>query len=277
MKTWASPLLRWAGSKRALLPELASRWHRAEISGRYIEPFAGSACLFFALHPRRAVLGDLNGELVATYETLRDHPRLLSRAVRAWDTDRDSYYLVRGLDPAGLGEVERAARFLFLNRLCFNGVFRTNKAGHFNVPYGRATGAIPSEAHIYRCSVALREADLRAGDFDATTADVRAGDFVYLDPPYTQDPRSAYGVYGYGSFDGGDLERVLRTLGRIDQAGATFLFSYAAIDGLADSLPPSWSLAEVTVPGRVAARTRSRTLRTEVLVSNVAAAGPIAA
>jgi DNA adenine methylase len=268
MKSWVAPLLRWAGSKRSLVPELSARFCGAAAPGRYIEPFAGSACLFFALRPEQAVLGDLNEELVETYRTLREHPRLLSRAVQAWGTDRGSYYAVRALDPAVLGPIERAARFLYLNRLCFNGVFRTNKAGRFNVPYGTATGAIPSEAHIYRCSVALRSADLRSGDFDATTADVRAGDFVYLDPPYTQDPRSAYGVYGYGSFDGGDLDRVLQTLHRIEEAGATFLFSYAAIDGLSEGLPSSWSLASVEVPGRVAARTLFRTSRTEVLISN---------
>jgi DNA adenine methylase len=268
MKSWVSPFLRWAGSKRTLLPELSARFRAAAAAGRYIEPFAGSACLFFSLRPERAVLGDLNEELVETYRTLRDHPRLVSRAVRAWDADRDSYYVVRALDPAALGPINRAARFLYLNRLCFNGVFRTNKTGRFNVPYGTATGAIPTESHIYRCSVALRQADLRAGDFDSTTADVRAGDFVYLDPPYTQDSSSAYGVYGYGSFDSGDLGRVMATLRRIEGAGATFLFSYAAIEGLGESLPSSWSLATVEVPGRIAARTPFRTARREILVSN---------
>lgn len=268
LDTWSAPALRWAGSKRALLPQLAARFRAAGPSGRYIEPFAGSACLFFALRPRRAVIADLNSELIETYRNLRDHPRRLSRAMHAWGRDRDSYYEVRALAVADLDPIERAARFLYLNRLCFNGVYRTNRAGRFNVPYGSRTGALPSERQLYRCSVALRGAELRSGDFDLTTVDVGREDFVYLDPPYTQDPTSAYGVYGYGSFDGGQIERVFATLRRIDDAGAGFLFSYADLEGLGVLLRPRWSLETVEVSGRIAARTASRKVRKEVLITN---------
>lgn len=271
--TWSPPALRWAGSKRALLPRLAAHFWATGSRGRYIEPFAGSACLFFALHPREAVIADLNTELIETYRNLRDHPRRLSRAMHAWGQDSDSYYEVRALAVADLDPIERAARFLYLNRLCFNGVYRTNRSGHFNVPYGSRTGALPSERQLYRCSVALRDARLRDGDFDHTTADVAPGDFVYLDPPYTQDPTSAYGVYGYGSFDVSQVDRVLAALRRIDDAGAAFLFSYAAVGGLAEQLRPGWSLDTVEVSGRIAARTASRTVRKEILVSNRPVAG----
>lgn len=273
MKVWSSPAFRWAGSKRALVPELLARFEAASEIQRYVEPFAGSACLFFALRPTVGVLGDLNRELIDAYVAIRDHPRLLSRSVRNWKTDRDSYYEVRDLNPTSLSPLDRAARFLYLNRLCFNGVFRTNKSGAFNVPFGEKTGAIPSESHLYRCSVALRNADLRCGDFDLTTADVRAGDFVYLDPPYTQDPRRAYGVYGYGSFEGSDLDRVLETLQRIDDAGATFVFSYAAIEGLREMVPPAWSMCPVIVVGQIAAQTKSRGARSEVLLTNASPGG----
>jgi len=268
MNPWVNPLLRWAGSKRSLLPELSVRLPRP-LKGRYLEPFAGSACLFFAARPKQAVLGDLNGELIDTYRAIRSHPRHVARAMHSWEMDSDSYYEVRALDVEALSSVRRAARFLYLNRLCFNGVYRTNRAGLFNVPFGVRTGALPTEAHIYRCSVALRGVDLRAGDFDETTYDVGEGDFVYLDPPYTQDPKSAYGVYGYGSFSARDLDRVFGVLERIDAAGAGFLFSYAAIDDLSERLPRAWSITSATVPGRVAAATTSRIQRRELLISNV--------
>jgi DNA adenine methylase len=241
---------------------------RAGVVRRYVEPFAGSACLFFAARPRRAVLGDLNSELIEAYRTIRDHPRLVARRMHAWPTDKDTYYSVRGEVPGESDVVGRAARFLYLNRLCFNGIYRTNRAGVFNVPVGRNTGALPGEEHVYRCSVALRDADLRCGDFDQTTPDVGPGDFVYLDPPYTDVRSSAYGVYGYGSFDGSDLARVMATLERIDRAGATFLFSYARSDILRESLPAAWQMAMLEVPGRIAARVSARRPRVEVLVSN---------
>jgi DNA adenine methylase len=188
--------------------------------------------------------------------------------MHAWPTDEDAYYSVREVLPVELDEVGRAARFLYLNRLCFNGIYRTNRAGVFNVPFGRNTGALPAEEHVYRCSVALRDADLRCGDFDQTTSDVGPGDFVYLDPPYTDVRSSAYGVYGYGSFDRSDLGRVMETLQRIDRAGATFLFSYASTETLRDALPPAWQMTMLEVPGRIAARVSARRPRVEVLVSN---------
>jgi DNA adenine methylase len=266
LKAWCAPALRWAGSKRSLLPQLAQRAKLAK--GRYVEPFAGSACLFFALGPRPAVLGDLNQELIETYRCLREHPRLVSRAMHGWSTDVDTYYQVRSARQSELGSIERAARFLYLNRLCFNGVFRTNRHGQFNVPYGAKTGALPSEAHLYRCSFALRSADLRYGDFDATIADVSPGDFVYLDPPYTQGAKTSYGVYGYGSFNSSELDRALQALRRIDEAGASFLFSYANVDGLEAKLDDSWVITHLSVTGRVAANVGSRVPRQEVLVSN---------
>jgi DNA adenine methylase len=188
--------------------------------------------------------------------------------MRCWPTDADTYYRVRSANQTELNSIERAARFLYLNRLCFNGIYRTNRSGQFNVPYGLRTGALPSEAHLYRCSVALRSAELRSGDFDRTTADVCAGDFVYLDPPYTQGAKTAYGVYGYGSFNSSELGRVLQALHRIDRVGATFLFSYANVDGLETELAASWSITRLNVTGRVAASVESRVPRQEILVSN---------
>jgi DNA adenine methylase len=263
---WSKPFLRWAGSKRSLLSELLEHYRRT--GGRYVEPFAGSACLFFAARPSEAVIGDLNAELIATYRVLTAHPRLLSRALREWHTDTDTYYEVRALGPDDLAPVDRAARFIYLNRLCFNGLYRTNRAGQFNVPYGQRTGMLPSEAHLYRCSVALRSATLRCGDFAQTTEDVRAGDFVYLDPPYTRTPHNAYGVYGYGSFSEQDMRRMLETLCMIDDRGATFLFSYADIPSAIEGIPERWSVMRLTARGRIAANTRARTPRAEILITN---------
>lgn len=263
---WCDPLLRWAGSKRTLLPELTRRIPPPD--GRYFEPFAGSACLFFALRPRAAVLSDLNPALIDTYTTLRAHPRRVARALHEWSTAASAYYELRARPDHSLDSVERAARFVYLNRLCFNGLYRTNRQGHFNVPYGSRSGDLPSEAHVYRCSVALRDAELRSGDFEALAADTRAGDLVYLDPPYTQRPEHSYGVYGYGSFDARDMGRMLDVLRRIDASGATFVFSYAAIPELIGELSRRWCVDRVSTRGQIAASVRSRSRREEILVTN---------
>jgi DNA adenine methylase len=269
---WSKPFLRWAGSKRSLLGELLEHYRRA--GGRYVEPFAGSACLFFAARPSEAVISDLNVELIDTYRELRAHPRLLSRALGEWETDTDTYYAVRALAPDDLSPLNRAARFIYLNRLCFNGLYRTNRAGQFNVPYGQRTGMLPSEGQLYRCSVALRSASLRCGDFAEALSDVRAGDFIYLDPPYARTPHNAYGVYGYGSFSEHDMRRMLETLRMIDDRGATFLFSYADIPAAVEGTPERWRLTRLSAPGRIAASISARTPRAEILITN--AAEPVA-
>src|SRR5947208_694046 len=126
-----APLLRWAGSKRKLIPQLLR--HVPEGFDRYIEPFGGSACLFFALRPDRAIIADLNQELIETYRTLRSHPKLVHRAVFNMPRTKRYYYAIRDRTPQALSDVEKAARFLYLNRNCFNGVYRLNHAGCFNV------------------------------------------------------------------------------------------------------------------------------------------------
>ncbi len=259
-------MLRWPGSKRPLLSQLLSRidWKH----NRYFEPFAGSACLFFAAKPSMAVLGDLNRELIETYMAVRDHPRLVSRAMRQWPIAKGPYYRVRALSAENLTRIDRAARFIYLNRLCFNGVYRTNRRGEFNVPYGTNTGRLPTEAHLYRCSVALRSAELRAGDFESTVADAGPGDVIYLDPPYTAAPSVAYGLFGYGSFVAADLNRAVWCLEALDARGVSFLFSYAAEPALISRLPKRWTVEHVSTRGQIAASLDSRTARPEVLIAN---------
>jgi DNA adenine methylase len=261
------PLLRWAGSKRGLLAELTAR--TPEGLSRYIEPFAGSACLFFELAPGRAVLGDMNHELITTYRVVRDEPHAVAAQVHAWGHDPETYYAVRALDRANLGEIETAARFIYLNRLCFNGVYRTNRRGQFNVPYGSRPGAVPHRERFVACAELLGNAELRAGDFADTVADADAGegDFVYLDPPYSRAVSDAYGVYGYGSFDAGDLDRLLTCLRDLDRRGAKVLLSYTHNPRLAE-LGERWRIEEVAVRSQVGGVVTRRSTRRELLVAN---------
>jgi DNA adenine methylase len=261
---WSPPLLRWAGSKRRLIPLLLSL-RPAEIK-RYIEPFGGSACLLFALRPRRAILGDINEALTEAYATIRDHPRLVARRAHSWPKTSGFYYALRSQSPPQ-DPIERAARFVYLNRYCFNGVYRVNRNGSFNVPRGVHTGTLPSEGHFYRCAVALRDVRLVAGDFERCLASVRSGDFVYLDPPYAVGRRRTHGEYGYDSFQATDVPRLVKSLRQIDLSGATFLLSYAYQRSLS-KLWGKWHYRRISVQRHVAGFAVDRRRVYEVLVSN---------
>src|SRR5580658_6327776 len=129
-----APFLRWAGSKRRLLPTLQTFWTKKH--KRYIEPFAGSACLFFAIKPPKAILGDLNPELISTYIEVKYRlPGVLAELAKLPPWNKREYLRLRSLDTATLEPRARAARFIYLNRFCFNGIYRTNLKGQFNVPY----------------------------------------------------------------------------------------------------------------------------------------------
>ena len=262
---WATPILRWAGSKRKLLTTLLA--HVPSQFGRYVEPFAGSACLFFALKPTRAVLGDINSELIHTYRVMRDHPRRLARRIHALPRTSDEYYRIRSVPLQDLDAITRAVHFVYLNRLCFNGVYRTNRSGQFNVPLGAKTGEIPPERSFYRCSIALRGAKCVDTDFEQSCRMVKRDDFVYLDPPYSSSVRPRYGEYGYDSFQPLDLGRLESCLKTLDSVGAQFLLSYAdspEIRGMADK----WRITDVSARRHVAGFARHRETVTEVLISN---------
>lgn len=262
---WSSPIIRWAGSKRKLLPVLV-----ASIPSHfrtYFEPFAGSACLFFAIKPPVAVLGDINQDLVQTYHTVRLHPWLVARKLLTLSKTADTYYDIRARLPTEVDLINRATYFIFLNRCCFNGVYRTNRKGHFNVPYGIRTGDFPSSRAFYRCSVALRAAKIRAVDFESCVQSADAGDFVYLDPPYSTAERQRYGEYGYGSFQPPDLERLVIKLRELDSRGVRFLLSYSHFPRRL-VVDTGWTCRKLSVRRHVAGFAKHRGYVSEVLVSN---------
>lgn len=234
--------------------------------GRYIEPMVGSACLFFAARPRRALLGDFNEALMLTYRAIRSHPRLVSRAASSWGDDSATYYEVRSIGAESLDPIQAAARFTYLNRYSFNGVYRTNKEGRFNVPRGRDSGSLPSEGQFYRCAVALRDAGLMTGDFEQTARLAARGDFVYLDPPYLTE-RPHHGEYGYGSFDKSDEGRLFVLLRDLDRIGAHFLLSYGGTAPTRD-VPRRWHSVNCSSERTVGGKVGSRHVTSEYLLAN---------
>jgi DNA adenine methylase len=259
------PFLRWAGSKRKQLLRLAAFWSAEHT--RYVEPFAGSACLFFQLAPTVAILGDSNRALMEVYRIVRDEPERLYRRLRHIPRDRLTYLRWRRRKPSSLDRETRALRFLYLNRNCFNGIYRTNGDGEFNVPMGTKLGNYFSRDELVACSGLLHRASLVEGDFEKTLERVEAGDFVYLDPPYAVGSRRVFKEYGKKTFDTDDIPRLSESLKEIVKRNADFLVSYADC-AEARMLSVGWYSVRLPIRRHVAGFAANRKTAYEWLISN---------
>lgn len=228
----AGPFLKWAGGKTQLLSRITPRL--PDRIKTYYEPFIGGGAVFFTLANERrfrnAVLGDANGELVEVYRVVRDEVEDLIDALRAhagYATDADYFYEVRGWSLDERSPVERAARLIFLNKTCFNGLYRVNKRGRFNVPFGRYRNPrVLNEAGLRAASLALDGVDLVEGDFATTTEAAKRGDAVYFDPPYVPVSDSAsFTSYHRSSFGPAEQERLLEVYLGCCRRGAVALMS----------------------------------------------------
>jgi DNA adenine methylase len=260
-------ILRWAGSKRQLLSKLKAYWTGGET--RYVEPFCGSACFFFDLEPKRAILGDLNSELITAYRALKKDVHSVCEHLRRLPKGKRAYYKIRAIDPLGLDEPERAARFLYLNRYCFNGIYRTNRLGHFNVPRGSRAKKIDFDyERIGDAAKLLSRVTLLNNDFANTLERVKQGDFVYLDPPYAVSDRKIFAEYHQNSFSVNDLDRLGEMLNEINEKGATFVISYAD-SREARELLAAWKPKRVRTRRHVAGFAGDRRSAYELIASNL--------
>lgn len=178
----SKPFLKWAGGKTRLAPLLAKA-----VPGdvrRYFEPFLGSGALFFALRPRVATLSDSNEDLIVCYQEVRRDPLRVLNVLRGWPNDPDMYREVRDLAPVEMDAVERAARVLYLNRTAFRGLWRVNKHGQFNVPYGNYSRPLWYREELVACAEALRNRRVLCKDFREIAMQAQHEDFVFFDPPY---------------------------------------------------------------------------------------------
>jgi DNA adenine methylase len=200
------PLIKWPGGKRNLLRDILPLLPRTY--NRYYEPFVGSGALFFAIQPSKATLSDTNAELINLYIQVRDRPTELVNILKRYENSKHFYYKVRSSSPRL--PVTRAARFLYLLTLSFNGIHRVNLRGMFNVPYGfKSHLATHDEELIHAASHALTGVTFRTVDFAKATARAREGDLLYFDPPYTvAHAHNGFVKYNETIFSWGDQVRL---------------------------------------------------------------------
>lgn len=236
----ASPFLKWAGGKRQLLPEI--RKYVPKKMGTYHEAFIGAGAVLFDRQPKKAVINDINPELVNTYITIRDNIDELIADLQKHDNDSDYFYEIRDLDRKpeynNLTNVEKASRLIYLNKTCFNGLFRVNSQGQFNVPFGKyknpniVNESVLRAVHHY---LSTNDVQILNGDFADAVANAKKGDFIYLDPPY--DPVSSSSSFTGYSLDGFSREEQVRLRDLVvdlDKRGCKVLLSNSATDFIKD-------------------------------------------
>lgn len=259
------PFLRWSGSKARLVSVLERSAPKA--FGSYIEPFAGSACLFFRMRPNKATLGDINPEVIDVYTAVRDTPAEVHRYLASIPVSADAYYSLRELDRATLTLEQRAAQLIYLMKACFNGVYRTNRNGKFNVPMGSRTYSIPTLQELLAASSVLRGTKLVTGDFKTAFVDAQPGDFVYLDPPYPTVTRYR-GEYGYAArFENKDKLRLLAAARELTDRNVYVMLSYVHDEEMIEGLK-GWGRMYESVRRTVAGRATFRNDVSEMVMTN---------
>lgn len=177
------PFLKWAGGKSQILTELLKYYPPSY--NKYIEPFVGGGALFFSLHNPRSIISDLNEELIITYKQVQTNVYEVIKILQTYINEEDFYYMIRALNVDGLSHAERAARLIYLNKTCFNGLYRVNKNGTFNVPYGKRKGSFLNELNLINASNYLQNVTILNADYKVVLKQyAHKGDFVFLDPPY---------------------------------------------------------------------------------------------
>lgn len=236
-----APVVKWVGGKRQIIDQI-SQYIPKNIS-TYYEPFFGGGAVLFELQPKKAVINDINKELINLYEVIKNNTEDLIEDLKSHKNDEEYFYYIRELDRDktsynSLSPIQKASRIIFLNKTCYNGLFRVNKSGEFNAPFGRYKNPnIVNEITIRAVSNYFKKADITfmSKDFAEVLKGARKGAFVYLDPPY--DPVSdtaSFTGYDKGGFNREEQIRLKNVCDKLNEKGIRFLLSNSATDFIKD-------------------------------------------
>ena len=265
------PIVKWVGGKRQLMFELLKNLPKSY--NRYFEPFIGGGALFFELQPDNAYISDMNEELINLYFVVRDSVDELVHDLNKHEISKEYFLKIRNLDRMEkyfkLSNVERASRFIYLNRTCFNGMYRVNSKGEFNVPFGNYKNPrIIDENNLLNCSELLKKTEIKCADFSEIIHKVQKGDFVYFDPPYVPlNETSSFTSYTKDGFDI-DMQFKLRDVcDELDSMGVKFMLSNSDTK-LVNELYVNYNIKKVFASRQINANANGRGKITEVLVKN---------
>ena len=261
------PFLKWAGGKRWLSASLAPVI--AKCQGTYFEPFLGSAAVFFFSRPKNAVLSDVNEELIECYKSIRDCPKGVQAELdKLAELDPSlSYYDIRSSRP--VLPCEKAARFLYLNRTCWNGLYRVNLKGEFNVPRGSKTQIIMPKDDFEQISKILKGTKIQLADFEKIIEKAGSGDIVFADPPYTVAHNSnGFIKYNQKIFSWDDQQRLAQSLISAAFRGAKIISTNADHPEILKLYKQHFDASPICRASIIAASSSNRRQTTELLISN---------
>ena len=265
------PIVKWVGGKRQLMFELLKNMPKNY--NRYFEPFIGGGALFFELQPDNAYISDMNEELINLYQVVRDNVDELITDLQKHDISKEYFMEIRNIDRTdeyeNWSDIQKASRFIYLNRTCFNGMYRVNSQGQFNVPFGHYKNPrILDENNLINCSNLLQKTEIKHADFSEILKKVKKGDFVYFDPPYVPlSETSSFTSYTKDGFDI-DMQFKLRDVcDELDSIGVKFLLSNSDTK-LVNELYENYNIKKVFASRQINANADGRGKITEVLVRN---------
>ncbi len=271
LKEETYPIVKWVGGKRQLMFELLK--NMPENYNRYFEPFIGGGALFFELQPQNGYISDMNEELINLYSVVRDDVYELIEDLGKHEVSKEYFLEIRNIDRtekyAELSSIERASRFIYLNRTCFNGMYRVNSQGQFNVPFGNYKNPrIVDAENLINCSKLLKNTEIYCADFSEILNKVQKGDFVYFDPPYVPlNETSSFTSYTKDGFDL-DMQFKLRDVcDELDSKGVMFMLSNSDTK-LVNELYSNYEIKKVFASRAINANPKGRGKITEVLVKN---------
>ena len=265
----AKPFIKWAGGKSQLLAQMAKYFPPKDQINRYFEPFLGGGAVFFHLQHPKSYLSDTNKNLVELYETVKNNVEDLIKALRKHKNEHDYFYEIRAQKPVELSPVERAARFIYLNKTCFNGLYRENSKGEFNVPFGKYKNPAICDAEGLRsASLALKSAKISHGEFHSVLSKAKTTDFIYFDPPYQPLSKTSsftsYTANGFGENEQRDLADTFRELA---DRGCFVMLSNSDTP-LIRELYKDYSIYEIQASRAINSNAAGRGKITELLVVN---------
>ena len=268
-----SPVLKWAGGKRKLLPSMIERIPD-NFSG-YVEPFVGGGAMFFELRSRNliagAVLSDVNSDLISLYTIIRDKPEQLIESLVNIDyrNNREDFNRAREEFNSDPLPVRKAALMIYLNRHCFNGLYRVNFSGKFNVPFGRYNNpVIPGKEQIMEVSGSLKNVDLKCCDFENSIREAGERDFVYLDPPYQPiSETSSFTSYSSGGFEEEGQRRLAKVFRDASSSGV-FLMISNSDSPLIRELYSDFKISNILAARNINSNGKGRGKINEVLITN---------
>ena len=269
-KDKTKPFLRWAGGKQLLLKHILPFIYKDYDQNTYWEPFLGSGAFFFALRPKRAVLSDLNKHLINCFKAIKDDPYEVHEHLSKFTKTitPSNYYKIRNdFNKNGLSIIN-AARFIYLNRTCFNGLYRVNKNEKFNVPYGyKKNPIIPTKEDLLNACNLLQNSLIISGSYEDVLVNAEKGDFIYLDPPYPPlDKTSYFNNYTKQKFTHKDQILLSRVSKELDKKGCLLMISNADLKEIRD-LYHGWDIQSLSVVRWITCK-RTKHKVNEIIIRN---------